>query len=59
MGGGERERDLEKMLGSGGTGQCISERLPILGEHSTVGVSDFDSVIGHFVMRGCDHDPNN
>ena len=49
---------MEELLGRGGIGKGVSEGLPILGEHSATWVSNFNSIIGVFVVRGGDHQPD-
>ena len=52
----ERERYMEEVLGRGSIGKCISEWFPMLREHSATWVSNFDSIIRLFVVRGRNHE---
>lgn len=49
----------EKMLRSGGVGEGVGEGLPVLSEHSAVGVGDLNSIIGDLVVGGGDHEADN
>ncbi|KAK7854236.1 hypothetical protein CFP56_032908 [Quercus suber] len=48
---------MEEVLGRGSIGKCISEWFPMLREHSASWVSNFDSIIRLFVVRGRNHEP--
>ena len=49
---------MEEVLGRGSIGKCISEWFPMLREHSATWVSNFDSIIRLFVVRGRNHEPD-
>jgi len=55
----ERERDLEEMLRIGGVSKCVSERLPVLRQHATARVGNFDSIVRDFVVRSGYHQSDN
>jgi len=54
--GANKLTNQEEVLGRRGVGEGVGEGFPMLREHAAAWVSDFDSVIGDFVVWGGDHE---
>lgn len=50
--------NLEELLGRRGIGEGVSEGLPMLREHASTWVGDFDTIVRNLVVGGCYHDTN-
>ena len=48
--GANKLTNQEEVLGRRGVGEGVGEGFPMLREHAAAWVSDFDSIIGDFVV---------
>lgn len=54
----EIESNPNKIFRVGGISESIGEGLPVLGQHPTIGVRNFHSIVRDLIVGSSDHQPN-